>query len=156
MIDILGQMTREKTLFIIKPDGVQKKLIGEALQRFEKAGLDVSHLEIKKIKKSQAKKFYGHLKKKLHPKLFDNIVEYMTSNKVVIGLVEGDDAASKVRSICGPTNPKKAPKGTLRGDYGEDDMEILGPQLKATRNIIHSSESHKHAKKEFKILQGKK
>jgi nucleoside-diphosphate kinase len=148
-------MKNEKTLFIIKPDGVKKRLIGEALKRFEKAGLDVSHLEIRKIKKSQARKFYGHLKKKLHPKLFDNIIEYMTADKVVIGLLEGEEAASKVRSICGPTNPKKAPKGTLRGDFGEDDMEKCAKKRKATKNIIHSSESHKHAKKEFRILTSK-
>lgn len=148
-------MRKEKTLFIIKPDGVQKKLIGEALKRFEKAGLDLAHLEIRKIKKSQARKFYGHLKTKLHPKIFDNIIEYMTSDKVVIGLVEGHNAALKVREICGPTNPKAAPKGTLRGDFGEDDLAVRAKQLKATRNIIHSSESHKHAKKEFKILNKK-
>ena len=145
-------MAKEKTLIIVKPDGVQKKLIGEALSRFEKAGLDISHLEIKKIKKSQAEKFYGHLKSKLHPKLFDNIVEFMTSDKVVIGLIEGENAASRVREIVGPTNPKKAPKGTIRGDFGEDDMEICGTELRATKNIIHSSESHAHAENEFKIL----
>jgi nucleoside-diphosphate kinase len=145
-------MPHEKTLIIVKPDGVQKKLIGEALSRFEKAGLDISHLEIKKIKKEQAEKFYGHLKTKLHPELFDNIVEFMTSGKVVIGLIEGENAASRVREIVGPTNPKKAPKGTIRGDFGEDDMDITGPQHKATKNIIHSSESHEHAEKEFKIL----
>jgi nucleoside-diphosphate kinase len=132
-----------------------KKLIGEALKRFEKAGLDLAHLEIKKIKKAQARKFYGHLKTKLHPKIFDNIIEYMTSDKVVIGIVEGKNAASKVREICGPTNPKVAPKGTLRGDFGEDDLTVRAKQLKATRNIIHSSESHKHAKNEFKILNKK-
>jgi nucleoside-diphosphate kinase len=142
-------------MIIIKPDGVQKKLIGEALSRFEKAGLNINHLEVRKIKKAHAKKFYGHLKNKLHPKIFDNIIEYMTSDKVVIGVLEGVDAASRVRKICGPTNPKQAPKGTIRGDFGEDDLAIRAKQLKATRNIIHSSESHKHAKKEFKILRGK-
>jgi nucleoside-diphosphate kinase len=146
---------RERTLIIIKPDGMQKKLIGEALKRFEEAGLDISHLEIRKIKKQTAKKFYSHLKPKLHPKLFNNIVEYITSDKVVIGIVEGENASKRVREICGPTNPKEAPKGTIRGDYGEDDMHIRGKQKKATRNIIHSSESHHHARKELKILRGK-
>jgi nucleoside-diphosphate kinase len=147
-------MSKEKTLIILKPDAVQKKLIGQALARFEKAGLDIAHLEIKKIKKSQARKFYGHLKTKLHPKIFDNIIEYMTSGKVVIGLIEGQNAASRVRQICGPTNPKAAPKGTIRGDFGEDDLVECAKKKKATRNIIHSSESHKHARKEFKIIHG--
>ena len=156
-IDILVQikMKKEKTLIIVKPDGVQKKLIGEALSRFEKAGLDISHLEIKTIKKPIARKFYSHLKTKLHPKLFDNIIEYMTSGKVVIGLIEGENAAERVRKIVGKTNPKEAGKGTIRGDFGEDDMRALGNKLKATKNIIHASETHHHAKKEFKILKGK-
>jgi nucleoside-diphosphate kinase len=147
-------MTTEKTLIVIKPDGVKKKLIGESLRRFEKEGLNISHLETKKIKKSTAHKFYGHLKKKLHPHLFKDIIKYITSGKVVLGLIEGENAAERVRNLVGPTNPKKAPKGTIRGDFGEDDMEKLGNQNKVTKNIIHASESHRHAKKEFKILKG--
>lgn len=137
---------------MIKPDGVKRKLIGEALKRFEEAGLDLSHLEIKKIKKQVAKKFYSHLETKVHPKIFDNIIEYITSGKVVIGILEGKDASNKVREICGPTNPKKAPKGTIRGDFGIDDLNERVKQKKATKNIIHSSESHNHAKKEMRIL----
>jgi nucleoside-diphosphate kinase len=147
-------MVKEKTLIIIKPDGVQKKLIGEALRRFEKAGLDITHLEVKKIKKSTARKFYSHLKNKLHPKLFDNIIEYISSGKVVVGLIEGKNAAERVRKLVGPTNPKAAPKGTIRGDLAEADMKKCIKQKKAVKNIIHSSESHRHAKKEFKILRG--
>jgi len=146
---------KEKTLIIIKPDGVQRKLIGEALKRFEQAGLDISHLEIKKIRKPIARKFYSHLKTKIHPKIFDNIVEYMTSGKVVIGLIEGVNASKRVREICGPTNPKIAPKGTIRGDFGVDDLVLCAKRKKATKNIIHSSESHRHARKEFKLLRGK-
>jgi nucleoside-diphosphate kinase len=149
------KMKKEKTLIIIKPDGVQKKLIGEALSRLEKAGLDISHLEIKKIRKSTAKKFYGHLKPKLHPALFQNIIEYITSGKVVLGVIEGENAARRVRELVGPTNPKKAPRGTIRGDFGTDDGEKLGKQNKAIKNIIHASESHHHARKEFKILNEK-
>jgi len=146
---------KEKTLIIIKPDGVQRKLIGEALRRFEKAGLDITHLEIKRIKKPIARKFYGHLKTKIPPKVFNDIVEYMTSGKVVIGLIEGENASKRVRKICGPTNPKAAPRGTIRGDFGVDDMAICVKRKKATKNIIHSSESHRHARKEFKLLRGK-
>jgi nucleoside-diphosphate kinase len=146
-------MKTEKTMIIVKPDGVQKKLIGEALARLEKAGLDITHLEIKQIKKPTAHKFYGHLKKKLHPDLYKDIIEYITSGKVVIGLVEGENAAEKVRGLVGPTNPKKAPKGTIRGDLGEDDGEKLFKQNKAVKNIIHASETYHHARKEFKLLR---
>ena len=146
---------KEKTLIIIKPDGVQKKHIGEALARFEKEGLGICHLEVKKIKKPAAKEFYCHLKKKLNPKLFNNIISYITSGKVVLGLVEGENAAERVRCLVGPTNPKKAPKGTIRGDFGEDDLDKMCVLNKATKNIIHASESARHAKREFKILTKK-
>lgn len=145
----------EKTLFIVKPDGVEKKLIGEIIKRFEQAGLEVEHLEVKRLKKSTIKKFYSHLKTKVHPKIIESIIDYMTSHKVVVGIVSGKNAAEKVRSICGPTNPKVAPKGTIRGDFGEDNLAERAKLKKATRNIIHSSESHKHAKREFKLLNSK-
>ena len=149
-------MTREKTMIIVKPDGVKKKLIGQALTRLEEAGLDITHLEIKQIKPQTAKKFYGHLKHRLHPKLFDSIIEYITSGKVVICLVEGENAAERVRKLAGPTNPKKAPKGTIRGDYGTDDGEKLFKQNKVIKNIVHASETSHHAKKEFKLLRSQK
>jgi nucleoside-diphosphate kinase len=146
-------MKKERTLIIIKPDGVQKKLIGEALKRFEQAGLDIAHLEIKRIKKPVAKKFYSHLSGKLHPKLYKDIIEYITSGKVVIGLIEGEKAAERVRKIVGPTNPKFAPKGTIRGDLGVTRDKKSPKQNKVIKNIIHASESHKHARREFKILR---
>ncbi len=154
-MSIKKKRKKEKTLIIIKPDGVKRKLIGEALARFEKAGLDISHLEVRRIKKPVAKKFYSHLKRKLHPKTFKNIIEYITSDKVVVGVVEGKNAAERVRKIVGPTNPKIAPKGTIRGDFGVDDMKKRLKQKKAVKNIIHSSETHHHAKREIKILKEK-
>ena len=117
--------------------------------------MDITHLEIRRIKKSIARKFYSHLSKKLHPKLYNNIIEYITSGKVVIGLISGENAAERVRKLVGPTNPKSAPKGTIRGDFGEDDGQKLFKQNKAIKNIIHASESHKHARREFKILNTK-
>lgn len=146
---------KEKTLVIIKPDGVQKKLVGEILKRFEKEKFEITHLEIKKIKKPVARKFYSHLKTKIHPKIFNDIIEYMSSDKVVVCSIEGNNACCRIREICGPTNPKAAPKGTIRGDFGTDDLAVCAKKKKATKNIIHSSESAKHAKKEFKILHGK-
>jgi len=149
-------MTQEKTMIMVKPDGVQKRLIGEALKRFEQAGLDITHLEIKRIKKPTAHKLYSHLKGKFHPKLYDSIIEYITSGKVVIGLVEGENAAERVRKLVGPTNPKAAKKGTIRGDFGTDDGAKLFKQNKVVKNIIHSSESAHHARKEFKLLRSQK
>lgn len=144
---------KDKTLIIIKPDGVKKKLIGECLSRFEKAGFDIVDLKVTKLKKSFAKKFYAHLKRKLKPKLFNAIVDYMCSGKVAIAILERKNAVAKAREICGDTNPKKAKKGTIRGDFATDDLVVRAKQNKATRNIIHSSGSKKEAKQEIKMIK---
>lgn len=142
----------ERTLIIIKPDGVKKKLVGECLKRFEKANLEIVALKVTKLKKSFMKKFYAHLKPKLRKKLFNAIVDYMCSGKVVIAILQGKNAISKARTICGPTNPKEAPKGTIRGDFATDDLVERAKKNKATRNIIHASGSREEARKEIKMI----
>jgi len=104
------------------------------------------------LKKSLVEKWYKHLKTKLNPILFKAIIDYLTSGKVVVGILEGENAVSRVRQICGPTNPAESPKGTIRGDYGEDDLRICGPNNRPTRNIVHSSGSPEEAIREIKLL----
>lgn len=146
-------MKKEKTLIIIKPDGVKKKLVGECLKRFERAGFDIIDLKVTKLKKSFVRKFYSHLKLKLRPKLFNAIVDYICSGKVVIAILERENAVEKARKICGNTNPKKAEKGTIRGDFATDDLIVRAKQNKATRNIIHASGSKEEAKKEIRMIK---
>ena len=142
----------EQTLIIIKPDGVKKGLISECFKRFEKAGFKIIALKITKLKKSFMKKFYQHLKSKLRPNLFNAIVDYMCSGKVVVAIVESKNAIAKARKICGPTNPKEAKKGTIRGDFATDDLVKRAKKNKETRNIIHASGSKKEAINEIKMI----
>jgi len=144
---------KEQTLIIIKPDGVKKKLVGECLRRFEKEGFDIVTLKVTKLKKPFMNKFYSHLKPKLRPKLFNAIINYLCSNKVVIAILERRNAVAKARKICGPTNPKEAQKGTIRGDFATDDLIKRAKQNKATRNIIHASGSKQEAKAEIRMIK---
>lgn len=143
----------EKTLVIIKPDGVKKRLIGECLKRMEKADLAITSIKITQLKRQFMVKFYGHLKKKLNPELFNAIVSYLCSGKVAVAVVEGRNAVAKVRNICGPTNPKAAPRGTIRGDFATDSLEARARQNQATRNIIHASGSRDEALAEIKSIR---
>jgi nucleoside-diphosphate kinase len=144
---------KQKTLIIIKPDGMKKRLAGECLKRFEKAGLEITFLKITKLNRKFVNKFYAHLKPKLRPKLFAAITEFMSSGKVAVAVLEGRNAVARVRKICGPTNPKEAPKGTIRGDFSTDDLAVRARQNKATRNIIHASGSGKEAINEINQIK---
>ena len=146
-------MEKEQTLIIIKPDGVKKKLAGECLKRFEKAGFEIIALKIAKLKKPFMKEFYKHLKLKLRLRLFNAIVDYMCSGKVVIAIIEGKNAISKTRKICGPTNPKEALKGTIRGDFATDDLVTRAKQNQATRNVIHASGSKQESRDEINMIK---
>ncbi len=144
---------KEKTLVIIKPDGVKKRLAGECLKRFERAGLGIAGLKVAKLRKPFMGKFYAHLKPKLRKKLFNAVIDFMCSGKVVMAVIEGENAVARVRKICGPTNPKEAPKGTIRGDFSTDDLAARARQNKATRNIIHASGSEEDARSELKLIR---
>jgi len=144
---------KEQTLIIIKPDGVKKGFIGECFKRFEKAKFNIIELRFIKLKKSFMKKFYQHLKPKLRPKLFNAIVDYMCSGKVVVVILESKNAIAKARKICGPTNPKEAKKGNIRGDFATDNLIERAKKNKETRNIIHASGSKKEAREEIRIIR---
>jgi len=145
-------MNEEKTLIIIKPDGVAKHLTGECLARFERKGLRITDLRMIKLKRSFVKEFYFNLRTKLNPKFFRAIVDFMCSGPVVVAILVGIKAVRKARKICGPTNPKEALPGTIRGDFSSDDLIKNAKRNKPTKNIIHSSSSQKETAREIKIL----
>lgn len=112
----------------------------------------------KSIKNAEAEKnfmrnFYSHLKSKLNKKLFDNIINWICSSEVVVAVLQGNNAVAKTRKICGPTNPKEAKKGTIRGDFSNDDLVKTAKQNKPVHNIIHSSGSREEARKEIKMFR---
>jgi nucleoside-diphosphate kinase len=109
-------MSTERTLSIIKPDGVKRNLVGEILKRFEGAGLRVMALKRVHLSRAQAEGFYAVHKAR---PFFNSLVEYMTSGPVVISVLEGENAIKKNRDLMGATNPKDAVKGTIRADFAE-------------------------------------
>ncbi len=126
----------ERTLSIVKPDGVKKNLIGEVIGRFEKAGLRIVALRMLKMTKEEAKGFYIVHKDK---PFYDSLTNFMSEGPIVVMVVEGDGAISKVREIMGATNPKEATPGTIRADFASD----------IERNIVHGSDSPESASYEI-------
>jgi nucleoside-diphosphate kinase len=141
----------EKAFIMIKPDGMKKRLAGECLRRLEKADLKINKIQIHQVSLKEAEKLYDHIKIR-YPRIYHPLLRYIRETPVLQAVLEGKNAIEKVRRICGPTNPAKAPKGTIRGDYSTGDMAKNYARGKETRNIIHSSDSNDSAKKEIKIF----
>ncbi len=123
---------------MIKPDGVQRRLVGKILQRIEDCGFKIVAIKFLKISREMAEKHYAVHKGK---DFFEGLINYITSGPVVAMVIEGKNAVERVRKIVGSTNPKDAMPGTIRGDFAQD----IG------RNIIHASDSRETAEKEIKL-----
>ena len=134
-------MSVEQTLSIIKPDGVQKNLIGEIYGRFEKAGLEIVAARMIHLSKDQAEGFYS-----VHSErpFFNDLVSYMTSGPVMVQALRGKDAIAKNRDIMGATNPADADKGTIRADFAQSIEE----------NIVHGSDAAETAAAEIAFFFG--
>lgn len=122
----------QRTLTIIKPDGVKKNIIGEVISRFEKSGLRIAALRKMKLSKEAANGFY--IVHKERP-FYDSLTDFMSEGPIVVMVIEGDNAISRVREIMGATNPAEAQTGTIRKDFA-DDIE---------RNIVHGSDKSESA-----------
>lgn len=126
----------ERTLSIIKPDGVKKNIIGEVIKRFESENLRISAIKMLHLSIIEAEGFYIVHKGK---PFYDNLTRFMSEGPVVILVISGEGAISKVRKIMGATNPANAEKGTIRADFAES----------VERNIVHGSDSAESAKTEI-------
>ncbi len=134
-------MAQERTLSIVKPDGVQKNLIGEVYRRFESAGLEVVAARMLKLRQDQAEQFYDIHRAR---PFFTDLVAYMTSGPVMVQVLEGENAITKNRELMGATNPSEADPGTIRADYAES----------IERNVVHGSDSPDTAAKEVSYFFG--
>ena len=134
-------MAVEQTLSIIKPDGVQKNLIGEIYSRFEKAGLQVVAARMLHLSREQAEGFYAVHKER---PFYADLVRYMTSGPVMVQVLEGANAVSKNRDIMGATNPAAAAPGTIRADFADSIEE----------NIVHGSDAAETAANEIAFFFG--
>ena len=122
----------ERTLSIVKPDGVKKNLIGEVLKRFEQPGLRIAAMRMLRMSIDDAKGFYIIHKER---PFYDSLTSFISEGPVVVLVVEGDNAINKVRQIMGATNPKDAAPGTIRADFASD----------IEHNIVHGSDSKESA-----------
>ena len=131
-------MDKQRTFVMIKPDAVQRGLIGEIINRFEKKGLKIVGLKMVSVDRELAEKHYGIHKDK---PFFEPTVKYIISSPVVAMVIEGINAIKVVRNMMGKTNPQEASQGTIRGDYGQ----FIG------RNIVHGSDGEDTAEFEIKL-----
>lgn len=129
-------MSLERTLSIVKPDGVRKNVIGDVYHRFEKAGLRIVAARMMHLTQAQAEAFYGIHRER---PFFKDLVSFMTSGPVMVQVLEGDNAVLKNRDIMGATDPKKADKGTIRADLA-DSIDA---------NTVHGSDSLENAAREI-------
>jgi len=134
-------MAVEQTLSIIKPDGVQKNLIGEIYRRFEKAGLQIVAARMLQLSPEQAGGFYAVHKER---PFYTDLVRYMTSGPVMVQVLEGENAVSKNREIMGATTPAAAAPGTIRADFADSIEE----------NIVHGSDAAETAANEIAFFFG--
>lgn len=134
---IFYPFSMQKTLILLKPDTVQRSLVGTIIARLEVRSLTIRGLKMMNLSEALLTEHYGHLASK---PFFPAIVSFMTSSPVVALIVEGPDAVAVVRSLCGATNPLDALPGTIRGDFARN----------IDNNIIHASDSVETAAAEIK------
>jgi len=126
----------ERTFLMVKPDGVQRNLIGEIVKRFEQRGFQLVGAKLMTVSQELAEKHYAEHKEK---PFFQELVDFITSGPVFAMVWEGDNVIEVARTMLGKTNPKDAPPGTIRGDFG----------LTVGKNVIHGSDSKTSAEREI-------
>jgi nucleoside-diphosphate kinase len=129
----------QTTLFLVKPDGVRRRLSGEILARIERKGLELIAGRFFTIDRELASR---HYEEHVGKPFYEDLVSFITSGPVLAFAVRGPDAVSVVRTLMGPTNPVDAPPGTIRGDFG----------IEITQNLVHGSDSEVSAKRELSLF----
>jgi nucleoside-diphosphate kinase len=134
-----GAVVSQRTLILVKPDGVQRGVIGEVISRIERKGLKLVALELRTIETETA---HAHYAEHAEKPFFGQLVDFITSGPLVALVAEGDRAIEAFRALAGATDPVKATPGTVRGDFA----------LEISQNIVHGSDSPESAEREIKIF----
>jgi len=129
----------QRTLVLVKPDGVQRGLAGEIVSRIERKGLKIVAMKMLRMDRAMAERHYDVHRDK---PFFSSLVDFITSGPIVAAVIEGREAVDVVRRLMGETDPMKAAPGTIRGDYG----------LEIQENLIHGSDSEENARKEISLF----
>jgi nucleoside-diphosphate kinase len=127
-----GELNMERTLSIIKPDGVSRKLIGEVTRRFENAGISIIGMKMVRLSKQQAEGFYAVHKER---PFYSSLTDFMSSGPIVVMVLQGENVIRKNRDLMGATNYKEAAPGTIRHDFATD----------IEKNVVHGSDSPESA-----------
>jgi len=131
----------ERTLILVKPDGVRRGLVGEVISRIERKGLTITELQLRTLDEVTAREHYAEHTDK---PFFGELVSFITSGPLVAMAVEGPEAVTAMRTLMGATNPIEAAPGSIRGDYA----------TVITENIVHGSDSPASAERELKLFFG--
>ncbi len=129
----------QRTLSIVKPDGVRKGLIGEVIRRFEKEGIRIAAMRMIRLTRGEAEGFYAVHRER---PFFGSLTEFISSGPVVVMVLEGDDVIARNRRLMGATDPKKADKGTIRADFAHN----------VEQNIVHGSDAPETAETEIRYF----
>ena len=126
----------QKTFVILKPDCMEQRHVGTVIDRFEKAGFTIVGCKMMKLTSAKLREHYAHVADK---PFYPEIEQFMSSRPVIMLALQGDNIVQKVRDLLGPTDSRKAAKGTIRGDFGTEMM----------KNVVHASDSDENAKLEL-------
>lgn len=129
----------QRTLSIVKPDGVQKGVVGEVIRRFEKEGIRIVAMRMLRLTKGEAEGFYAVHRER---PFFASLTDFMSSGPIVVMVLEGEDVIARNRAIMGATDPKKADPGTIRADFAGN----------VERNIVHGSDAPETAAAEIRYF----
>lgn len=143
----------ERTLVLMKPDAVSRRLIGELLQRFERAGLQIQEMKRVKFTVARLEQHYAELKVK-NFRAYDRNARYLADQEGIAMILSGIHAVAKVRQLVGPTEPASAPPGTIRGDYSSDTIAIADAQDRGLHNLVHAADSPEAAARETALWFG--
>jgi nucleoside-diphosphate kinase len=140
-VELSGGALMERTLSIVKPDGVERGLVGEVIKRFENAGIRIAAMKMICLTGDQAKKFYAVHKER---PFYDSLTQFMSSGPIVVMALEGESVIAKNRELMGATDFRKADPGTIRHDFARD----------IEKNIVHGSDAVETAKSEIAFFFG--
>lgn len=145
-------MKIERTLVLVKPDGVERGIVGQIITRFEQAGLKMVGLRLETVDEDFAKKHYTEdIAKRRGEKVRSHMVKMLSSGPVVAMVLEGIEAIPLVRKMVGPTEPKVAEPGTIRGDFAHVSYAYADAKEIGVRNVIHASSSEEDASSEISL-----
>ena len=145
-------MAIEQTLVLIKPDGVQRGLIGEIIKRFEQRGLKIVGLKLTKVDPDLAKQHYNEdIIQRRGEKVRKRLLKYISSETIVAMVIQGVNAIENIRKIVGTTESKSALPGTIRGDFSHISFEHADEKEIPVKNLIHASANPEDAKRELAL-----